>query len=433
MQNEEGGIVEEEFRVAYVVDRVNTIGTAFLGLTLECCRCHDHKFDPITQKDFYSLFAFFQNIDESGQTSYFTDCDAGADAAAHRPTSRTRSSRSCSAQIAAKETQLRERSDDGEAGIREVARRHGRSRQPIAGTRRRVTRSTTIEGRQGRERGRSDEAGQGRRESEARRREGRQGGGARRRERLHVPRRRALHARRSVLARRSGCKPPELPPRQVVLHHSKAPIDAGSRGYELLLEDGHVAFGLHHMWPGNSLKVVTKQAIAGRTTWTHVAVDLRRLEPGGGRAHLRRRRAAPSSTSSATGCAKDITYGGGEPDLAIGYRFRDNGFKGGAVDEFRVFDRALTPLEAAQLAGKTAATLREACDARDRDALFDYYLANVDRRRAKAGRRAARAARAAERRSINPIPEIDGDGGAAAAEAGVRPEARRVRRATASR
>ena len=72
MQNEEGGIVEEEFRVAYVVDRVTTFGTAFLGLTFECSRCHDHKYDPIKQKDFYQLFAFFQNIDESGQTSYFT-------------------------------------------------------------------------------------------------------------------------------------------------------------------------------------------------------------------------------------------------------------------------------------------------------------------------------------------------------------------------
>src|SRR5687767_5135759 len=72
MQNEEGGVVEEEFRVAYVVDRVTTFGTAFLGLTFDCSRCHDHKYDPITQKDFYRLFAFFQNIDESGQTSYFT-------------------------------------------------------------------------------------------------------------------------------------------------------------------------------------------------------------------------------------------------------------------------------------------------------------------------------------------------------------------------
>src|SRR4029079_14046396 len=71
LQNEEGGIVEEEFRVAGVVDRVNTFSTAFLGLTMECSRCHDHKFDPITMRDFYSMFAFFQNIDESGQTVYF--------------------------------------------------------------------------------------------------------------------------------------------------------------------------------------------------------------------------------------------------------------------------------------------------------------------------------------------------------------------------
>src|SRR5690606_5281077 len=64
--------------------------------------------------------------------------------------------------------------------------------------------------------------------------------------------------------------PAELAPRAVILHHSKAPIDAGSRGYELLLENGRVAFGLHHMWPGNSLKVVSKPAVKANA-WTHVA------------------------------------------------------------------------------------------------------------------------------------------------------------------
>ena len=58
----EGGIVDEEFRVEYVADRVETTSTVWLGLTVGCARCHDHKFDPIKQRDFYSLFAFFNNI-----------------------------------------------------------------------------------------------------------------------------------------------------------------------------------------------------------------------------------------------------------------------------------------------------------------------------------------------------------------------------------
>ncbi len=69
-QNMEGGIINEEFRSEYVVDRTNTLGTAFLGLTISCARCHDHKFDPVSQKDFYSLYSFFNNVDEAGQISF---------------------------------------------------------------------------------------------------------------------------------------------------------------------------------------------------------------------------------------------------------------------------------------------------------------------------------------------------------------------------
>ncbi len=72
-QTNEGGSIEQEFRTEYVADRVNTFGTAMLGLTLECARCHDHKFDAITQRDYFSLFAFFNSIDESGLYSHFTN------------------------------------------------------------------------------------------------------------------------------------------------------------------------------------------------------------------------------------------------------------------------------------------------------------------------------------------------------------------------
>lgn len=64
--NNEGGILPEEWLVEYVCDRTETTATVFLGLTWGCARCHDHKYDPITQRDYYRLFAFFHNLPEIG-------------------------------------------------------------------------------------------------------------------------------------------------------------------------------------------------------------------------------------------------------------------------------------------------------------------------------------------------------------------------------
>ncbi|MEX2564552.1 MAG: PSD1 and planctomycete cytochrome C domain-containing protein [Cyclobacteriaceae bacterium] len=63
---EEGGIVDEEYRVMYVTDRTNTFGKALIGITMECAACHDHKYDPISQKEYYQLYSFFNNIKEKG-------------------------------------------------------------------------------------------------------------------------------------------------------------------------------------------------------------------------------------------------------------------------------------------------------------------------------------------------------------------------------
>ena len=69
--NAEGGIVEEEFLVEYAADRVETTSTVWLGLTMGCARCHDHKYDPLTQKEFYQLFAYFNNVPERGLVYHF--------------------------------------------------------------------------------------------------------------------------------------------------------------------------------------------------------------------------------------------------------------------------------------------------------------------------------------------------------------------------
>ncbi len=66
MINFEGGAFPKEYHNAYIVDRVNTTATVWLGLTVACAQCHDHKYDPLTQREFYQLYAFFHNVPENG-------------------------------------------------------------------------------------------------------------------------------------------------------------------------------------------------------------------------------------------------------------------------------------------------------------------------------------------------------------------------------
>lgn len=66
---EEGGVIDEEYRIEYVTDRTNAFGKSLLGITIECAHCHDHKYDPFSQKEYYELFAFFNNVKEVGLQS----------------------------------------------------------------------------------------------------------------------------------------------------------------------------------------------------------------------------------------------------------------------------------------------------------------------------------------------------------------------------
>ncbi len=70
MYNEEGGVIPEEFLMEYCADRVETTATVWLGQTFNCARCHDHKFDPFTMRDYYGLYAFFHNVSEKGIGNY---------------------------------------------------------------------------------------------------------------------------------------------------------------------------------------------------------------------------------------------------------------------------------------------------------------------------------------------------------------------------
>ena len=201
-------------------------------------------------------------------------------------------------------------------------------------------------------------------------------------------------------------KPASHAPRMVVAHHSRAPIDAGSRGYELLLEQGQVAFGMHHMWPGNSLKVRSKSAVPVGE-WSHVAVTYDGSSQAKG-VHIYLNGEPVELKIIRDGLEKDITYGS-EPDLAIGYRFRDNGFKGGSVDEFQVFNRELTRLEAGQLANLNSFvnawnTPIKVLSDTQRRGLADYYFATTFPAAQKLLSELT-ALRREHNNLVNPIPE----------------------------
>ncbi len=389
MQNEEGGVVEEEFRVAYVVDRVTTFGTAFLGQTLECCRCHDHKYDPISQKDFYRLFAFFQNIDECGQTTYFTNA-MPVPALLLSTDEQDKKIGELWKAVAASEASAKQ--------VRESAREAFKAwERPKAWPKPKPVAAYSFDEWTGNAVGNAIDPKQpGKGHDGPKPTDGRTGKGAELNGDNGFEFPGVGHFKRSdPFSLALWLNTPAHAKRAVVVHHSKAPVDAGSRGYELLLEDGHVAVGLHHMWPGNSLKVRTKAKLSANE-WQHVAVSY----DGSGRAAgvtVYVNGVSAETEVVRDKLTKDIDYGGGEPNLAIGYRFRDNGFKGGKVDEFQVFDRAITPLEVAALAGVKV-------EATDAD-VFELFLhtAHEPYRKALGELRQTRRTLAD---FVNPIPEV---------------------------
>jgi len=342
MQNEEGGVIEEEYRVSYVVDRVNTFGTAFLGMTFDCTRCHDHKYDPFTMKDYYSLFSLFQNIDESGQTSYFTG-------SMPVPTLLL-SDEATDRKIAALNKELSNAMDRLRTN-RYSAYNQKRFERWFKEDREWMFRTPAyavfpfdelVQGKSPNLRSGKDSAQVHEQpklvpghQGQAVLLDGENG--------FTFPKL-GNYSRTSAFSLSLWIKPPAPTPRAVVLHHSKAPVDAGSRGYELLLEENHVAFGLHHMWPGNSLKVRSRRVLPA-DTWTQVTITYDGSSQARGlQVYLDGQHATTEIIRNKL--YKDITYEGGEPDLALGFRFRDNGFKGGMVDELRYYSGALTSWEA---------------------------------------------------------------------------------------
>jgi hypothetical protein len=375
-QTNEGGSVEEEFRIDYVADRTDTLGAAFLGLTLGCARCHDHKYDPVSQREYFQLFAFFDNIDESGLYSHFTN-------AMPTPTLLLTTDDQ-QQQIAAAETEIQQ----AEQRLVELVDR--RRDAFVNWLRHRPAKSVladligdfpleSID--DGQLVNLADEAQPAKASDDPQVVPGRIGNGL------------LLSGENNITTSVGGgftrddafsvalwIRIPDEQERAVIFHRSRAWTDAGSRGYQLLIEDGRLSASLVHFWPGNAIGIrASEPAPIGR--WTHVVM-------------------AYDGSSQANGLTlyvdgqpaevqvvrdrlfKDIT-GGGSNELTIGQRFRDRGFRDGGVDHLQVFHRCLTPIEAAQLAdGQSLDRLLQTAEQEltedQQQRLFEYYLSGLD-------------------------------------------------------
>ena len=451
-QTNEGGSVEEEYRSEYVADRVNTFGAAFLGLTLECCRCHDHKYDPLTQREYYQLSAFFDNIDESGLYSHFTEATPTPTLLLTNDIQRQELSE-LNAQIAQAEQQLAAwRPQPGEfEAWRAALLTAAEDTEPTSAaehaasahadtTEQQAAESETLEPlpekatavvnwlrdsltgdfsldnvEAGKLLNRVDDQWSGATVEGPELVAGRVGRGLR------------LSGENNVSLKTGGdftrdqpftialwLKAPERFERAVVFHRSQAWTDSGSRGYELLIEDGKLCAGIIHFWPGNALRIDSVDELP-LERWVHVTVRY----DGSSRAEglslfVDGQRMATEVVRD--GLTKHIIGGDGVDgaralDLSFGQRFRDRGFKGGEIDEIKVYTRDLTDLELSAL--PSSATAHERLDGTLQNftwqnvsdqALFDHYVQRHPQRMEMAA--ALHQLRQRRSRLSDPLPEI---------------------------
>jgi Protein of unknown function (DUF1553)/Protein of unknown function (DUF1549)/Concanavalin A-like lectin/glucanases superfamily/Planctomycete cytochrome C len=346
-QTNEGGSLEEEYRTEYAADRVQTFGTAILGLTLECTKCHDHKYDPLTQRDFYSLFAFFNNIDEFGT---YNDT-------AHIPTpALSLPSPEQESRLADLERQIREHAaayekllGECQDAAKEWVIRNGANRfAPTPVSRWSCSRQTS----DGQERLTNPivESGWGSTEPGNRFVVGVSGSESdvaiqcSGDDAITFPLPYELNLPERPFAVSFWLKRPSNLTHGIVWH-AESGTDAGFHGTELQLMDGRLQLAIIHFWPGNAMAVITEEAVPA-DRWVHVCTG---YDGSGSAKGLQ----LYVDGRQATHIVRDgLTKRPGTRmnSITFGARFRSIGLTAGVVDEIQAFDRQLSLLEVQELA-----------------------------------------------------------------------------------
>ena len=369
-QTNEGGSIEEEFRIDYVADRTETFSTAFLGLTFQCARCHDHKYDPFTQKEYYQLFSFFDNIDESGLYSHFTDATPTPTLLLSKPEQEVRL-----LELAKKITEAEDR-------LEQIAAEQQSAFEAWLAEKPQQANAAGLIGDyamdvidEGKIVNRADPEQAGLVADDPELVAGKVDRGIRfSGENRFTTEVGGSFTRHDPFSIGLWINTPDEKDRAVIWHRSRAWTDAGSRGYQLLLENGRLSASLIHFWPGNAIRVLSDRKIP-TNRWLQVVVTY----DGSSRAEgLKIYVDGKLETCEIVRdkLTKTVAYSSSDREtkvLTLGQRFRDRGFKDGLVDELKIYNRELTAPEVAQLFDGTAIADLFALPIAE---LRDYYLHN---------------------------------------------------------
>jgi hypothetical protein len=442
MQSQEGGIVPEEYRVEYVADRVDTFGRAFLGLTMDCARCHDHKYDPVLQREYFELFGFFNSINESGQIPYsgmpsptLAIGNEEADEALARLRPRIRALET--------ETAIDNPALDAafsawvaRAAASRAARRampgDALSHLPLEGSEQRMVPETL-----------SDEERRKRRPKLVPRRffadavRGRAPatlGGDRDRVPETVPgptgQAQRLPGDSFIdLGRETGQFERNQPFSFALwlrieetgtsgpLVTRSAGVFSGNRGFEVMLRaDGRLTAALHHTFPDSSIEIATDAPVAAGE-WRHLVFAYDGSSRAAGIRLFLDGQPAPTRIVVDNLQRSILTSGNPKqpnwtemPGVRIGKR-HDETLSGVSVDEFQLFGRQLTAIEAAALHGaadpidEILQTAEGARTEAERHALREHYVLRVDRS-LDAARRELQALRGEENAVLTALPVV---------------------------
>ena len=387
-QNMEGGIIEEEFQTEYVIDRTNTFGDAFLGISVGCAKCHDHKYDPISQKNYYELFSFFNNVKEAGQISWN---DALPTPTLMLPTrEQEKMLHFMKTKIAVQEQKTRQLIQTQNSVFNKWVnagnyKKLSLEKFPTQGLQASYTFDNTLL-----------KNSVNTRQSGAMKRESGQDGG----DPAFEPRGTGkslvlngdvfLDLNETGIFRKSDpfsigiwVNIPKDLKEGVILHKSQAERLYNFRGYHLYLKDNKLELNMAHTAPSNAITKITTKPVP-RNKWIQLTITYDGSSKASGFKLFADGMEMPMETTMDQ-LTKDILFESKvEPGLQIGAWWRGLGFKGGKVDDIFVYNRVITPFEIKILAeretwngisGKNPAQLTST----DLDILKHFYISAVSR------------------------------------------------------